>query len=458
VNWTGTGGFSSTSNPVTVTNVTQAMTVTANYAINQYTVTFQTDGTPGATLSGTTSQTVSHGGSSTAVTANAPTGYHLVNWTGTGGFTSTSNPVTVTNVTQAMTITANYAINQYTVTFQTDGTPGATLTGTTSQTVNHGDSSTAVTANVPAGYLFVSWTGTGGFTSTDNPVTVTNVTQAMTITANFVARTVVISTRTKTVAGSFFVGDDVTYTITIANTGTVDQTDNPGHELVDVLPSTLALVSAGATSGAAAVDLPTGTVTWDGSIPKGGSVTVTVTATVRSSAAVGDEVANQGDIGYDGDGDGTNESSTLTDDPAVVGPSDPTSFAVLPRPLSFYTITPCRLVDTRNANGPSGGPGLVGGATRAFPVQGHCGVPTGAQAVALTITAVRPSGPGFFTLFPSNIARPLVSNVNYAGGEPALAGNAVVRLADYATYPEADLAVYAAGSAHVILDVTGYFQ
>jgi len=74
---------------------------------------------------------------------------------------------------------------QYTVTFQTDGTPGATLTGTTTQTVNQGANCTAVTANAPANYHFVNWTGTGGFSSTKNPVTVTNVTQNMSITANF---------------------------------------------------------------------------------------------------------------------------------------------------------------------------------------------------------------------------------------------------------------------------------
>ncbi|MGA2515980.1 MAG: InlB B-repeat-containing protein [Thermodesulfobacteriota bacterium] len=187
VNWTGTGGFSSTSNPVTVTNVTQNMTITANFAVtSQYTVTFQTDGTPGATLTGNTTQTVNQGANCTAVTANAPANYHFVNWTGTGGFSSTSNPVTVTNVTQNMTITANFAATpQYTVTFQTDGTPGATLTGTTTQTVNQGGNCTAVTAKAPANYYFVNWTGTGGFSSTKNPVTVTNVTQNMTITANF---------------------------------------------------------------------------------------------------------------------------------------------------------------------------------------------------------------------------------------------------------------------------------
>ena len=49
-----------------------------------YTVAF-TAGT-GGTLAGTTTQNVSSGGSTTAVTAVPNTGYHFVNWTGTGGF------------------------------------------------------------------------------------------------------------------------------------------------------------------------------------------------------------------------------------------------------------------------------------------------------------------------------------------------------------------------------------
>jgi uncharacterized repeat protein (TIGR02543 family) len=126
------------------------------------------------------------------VTANAPTGRHFVNWTGTGGFSSTSNPVTVPNVTQAMTITAHFAANQYAVTFVTDGTTGASLSGTTSQTVNHGASCSAVTANAPTGWHFVNWTGTGGFvTTTANPLAVTNVTSTMSITAHFGVTTLV---------------------------------------------------------------------------------------------------------------------------------------------------------------------------------------------------------------------------------------------------------------------------
>jgi len=222
VNWTGTGGFTSTANPVTVTNVTQNMSVSANFAINQYTVSFQTDGTPGATLTGTTSQTINYGGNCTAVTANNPVGYHFVNWTGTDDFVSTDNPLTVTNVKTDKTFTANYAINQYTVSFQTDGTAGATLTGTASQTVNHGANCSAVTANIPTGYHFVNWTGTGGFTATNNPVTVTNVTQDMTVTANYAINQYTVSFQTDGTAGATL-------------TGTTSQTVDHGNDCSAVM-------------------------------------------------------------------------------------------------------------------------------------------------------------------------------------------------------------------------------
>ena len=76
----------------------------------------------------------------------------------------------------------------FTVTFSTDGTAGASLTGTTPQNIAYGNNCTSVTAVAPVGFYFVNWTGTGGFvTTTDNPLTVTNVAANMDITANFTA-------------------------------------------------------------------------------------------------------------------------------------------------------------------------------------------------------------------------------------------------------------------------------
>ncbi len=131
---------------------------------------------------------------------------------------------------------------------------------------------------------------------------------------------------TKTVSGTFSVGQTVTYTVTLTNNGTVSQADNAGYEFTDVLPASLTLVSAIASSGTAAT--AASTVTWDGSLaPLGGSVTITITATVNAGTH-GTTISNQGSVSYDADGNGSNESTAMTDDPAVGGATDPTAFVV----------------------------------------------------------------------------------------------------------------------------------
>jgi uncharacterized repeat protein (TIGR01451 family) len=132
---------------------------------------------------------------------------------------------------------------------------------------------------------------------------------------------------TKTAAGTFTVGSTITYTVTLTNSGPGAQGDNPGNELTDVLPPTLALVSAMATSGTAVATVGTNTVTWNGAIASGGTVTITITATILPAAA-GQTVSNQGTIAYDADGNGTNESTAQTDDPGAVGTANPTSIVV----------------------------------------------------------------------------------------------------------------------------------
>lgn len=131
---------------------------------------------------------------------------------------------------------------------------------------------------------------------------------------------------TKAVAGSFAPGSTVAYTILLSNAGPAAQGDNPGHELTDVLPAGLTLVSATATSGSPVATAATNTVTWDGAIPPGGTVSITVVATV-GQLAPGTVVSNQGTVSYDADGNGTNEASLLTGDPATGG-AGPTRFTV----------------------------------------------------------------------------------------------------------------------------------
>ena len=131
---------------------------------------------------------------------------------------------------------------------------------------------------------------------------------------------------TKTVTGPFFVGSNVTYVVTLTNSGTGAQANNPGNEFTDVLPAQVALVSATASSGTAVATIGTNTVTWNGTLaPGGGSVTITITATILPAAA-GNTVSNQGTISYDSDGNGTNDATAQTDDPTVVGTNNPTTF------------------------------------------------------------------------------------------------------------------------------------
>ena len=124
-------------------------------------------------------------------------------------------------------------------------------------------------------------------------------------------------TGTKTVTGTFNPGGAITYTVVLTNAGPSTQADNPGDEFTDVLPASLTLVSATASSGTAVATVGTNTVTWNGSLANGASVTITINATIAASTALGTMVSNQGTASFDADGNGTNEATALTDDPGV---------------------------------------------------------------------------------------------------------------------------------------------
>jgi streptogramin lyase len=131
--------------------------------------------------------------------------------------------------------------------------------------------------------------------------------------------------------------------------------------------------------------------------------------------------------------------------------------AVPPTPAAnFYTVTPCRVIDTRSPAASYGGPALLSEATRVFSMAGQCGIPSGVTAIAVNITVTQPTnGPGFLTLFPAGAARPLTSAINFRAGQTR-ANNAILPLSG-----SGGLSVYCqlrGGTTHFILDVTGYFQ
>ncbi|HEX9189727.1 MAG TPA: metallophosphoesterase [Vicinamibacteria bacterium] len=123
----------------------------------------------------------------------------------------------------------------------------------------------------------------------------------------------------------------------------------------------------------------------------------------------------------------------------------------------FYTVTPCRLVDTRDPPGPAGGPALAAGSTRVFLMTGRCGIPTEATALALNVTVVSPTAAGHLRLFPAGPVPPLASAINFAPGLTR-ANNAVATLSTAGeTAVRCDMAA-PAGTVHLVVDVTGYFR
>ncbi|MEO8460980.1 MAG: M36 family metallopeptidase, partial [Dokdonella sp.] len=157
---------------------------------------------------------------------------------------------------------------------------------------------------------------------------------------------------TKTVSGSFVPSGSIIYTIVLTNNGTAAQADNPGNEFTDVLPSDLTLVSATATSGTAST--AGNTATWNGSLPAlGGTVTITINATISATPS-STTISNQGTISYDADGNGTNESTAVTDDPGVGGATDPTVFTVAQGSLLIApTTVPFGNQGVNTTSGPS---------------------------------------------------------------------------------------------------------
>jgi hypothetical protein len=123
---------------------------------------------------------------------------------------------------------------------------------------------------------------------------------------------------------------------------------------------------------------------------------------------------------------------------------------------SFYTLPPCRILDTRNPAGAWGGPALVAGADRSFAFAGRCGIPAAARSVTVNVTVTQPTaGPGILILYPGGTSLPSVSTISYSSGQTR-AANGVVSLGT-----AGDIAVHcqqASGTAQIIVDVSGYFQ
>lgn len=134
--------------------------------------------------------------------------------------------------------------------------------------------------------------------------------------------------------------------------------------------------------------------------------------------------------------------------------------AVAAGPYSYYSVNPCRFIDTRTGStGVITGEGtLAKNQSRSYTVRGSCGVPVGAKAIAYNITAVAPTATGFLQAYPAGTT-PTTSVVNFVASENTPNAGILV-LADPGP-PEFSIAAgtgQASLSVGYIVDVTGYFQ
>ncbi len=128
--------------------------------------------------------------------------------------------------------------------------------------------------------------------------------------------------------------------------------------------------------------------------------------------------------------------------------------------LAFYSLTPCRVADTRKSNFPQGlgSPHLSGNVARDFPVlnASTCKIPSSAQAYSLNFTAVpypAMGNPlGYLELWPTG-QQPQnpVSTLNN------LTGTIVANAAIVPAGTSGEITAYASNDTDLVIDINGYF-
>ena len=122
----------------------------------------------------------------------------------------------------------------------------------------------------------------------------------------------------------------------------------------------------------------------------------------------------------------------------------------------FYPLAPCRVVDTRTANGPLGGPRLVANTERDFPLLSNSCIPSGVniEAYSLNFTVIpNPAGQqlGYLTVWATGTSQPATSTLNN------YTATVVANAAIVAPGTSGKVAVYPNDTTDLLIDINGYF-
>jgi uncharacterized repeat protein (TIGR02543 family) len=466
-----------------VVTMDQARSVTATFTLQQFTLTVATAGTGSGTVTsspagincGADCSEVYDYNTAVTLTPAAATGSTFTGWSGD----CTGTGSCVVTMDQARSVTATFTLQQFTLTVATAGTGSGTVTSSPAGINCGADCSEVYTYNTvvtltPAaatGSTFTGWSGD----CTGTGSCVVTMDQARSVTATFTLQT-------------------LTLTVATAGTGSGTVTSSPagincGADCSEVYDYNTAVTLTPAAATGSTFTGWSGDCTGTGScvvtMDQARSVTATFTlqqftltvatagtgsGTVTSSPAGINCGADCSEVyayntavtltpaaatgstftGWSGDCTGTGSCVVTMDQARSVTATFTLNYLM---PLNFYTLTPCRVVDTRSG----GGGVLTSGAVRIVPVAGVCGVPSDAVAVSINVTAVSPTTGGHLTVFPGNGAVPSTSTLNYGAGQTR-ANNAVVLLSTDNLGTLAAQAVVPTGQVHLLIDVNGYFK
>jgi uncharacterized repeat protein (TIGR01451 family) len=233
-------------------------------------------------------------------------------------------------------------------------------------------------------------------------------------------------------------GQPFTYILAVSNAGPQALT---GATVADAFPPgfTGATWTCTASAGSACPAGGSGSINASVSLLGGGTATFTATGTVAPGTAT---LVNTATVA----------APAGVFDPALANNSDTVTTPATP--VGYYTVTPCRVADTRSTAPPA----LSANTTRVFDVAGRCGIPADARAVAIVVTVAQQTDLGNLRLYPAGEAAPLASTINFVVGRTR-ANNAIIPLGQAGRIAvQCDMPAGSSGRSHFLFDVFGYFR
>lgn len=125
--------------------------------------------------------------------------------------------------------------------------------------------------------------------------------------------------------------------------------------------------------------------------------------------------------------------------------------------LRFVPLNPARLMDTRPIGVLSALSGSFSmGTARTFDVTGHWGVPSGAGAISANLTVIEQSRSGNVSVTTTPVNLPTTSTISFPSG--GTRSNGFVVALDTDGDASATFRSLGAGTVHLIIDLSGYFE